>query len=336
MIPILLFIAAFFIVFPFIFQVIQTGAQYDYEPQIREVTLQGLQEPIRAETESRTIFPVTNFGDVGKMTAYWFKQLEAVPINYDWKPGNVLTSKVILQQQRKDVPVIEAELNYTFDDYLAILQSNFIAVNEQTRILGTQLAINEDIKIIIGDPGLSVTSFADTTNNTTEGGNTGTFADLDSIHARWSEMMDDYDDSMEFARTVPRILIITRDIAKKTRSVIADSGSTIHIGEAQNGLAYLNHLMQTEAPPGSSLIVSKYMNGSVAYNEGIPTVTQGALGVALMGRSKMISEMLVSQPEIRMDPVSQRTGLWLSLLHRTVVLFKRQEGTIFEGSYTLT
>lgn len=335
MIP-LFFISLFILFYIIAFGLIQTGAEYDYEPTIREATLQGLQEPIRAETEARTIFPVTNFGDISTMTAYWWKQLEAIPINYDYKPGNVLTSKVTVKQERRDVPVIEAELNYTYDDYLAILKSNLIPIQAQTRIVGTQIAINEDIKLIIGDPGLGITSFADTTNNSTEGGNSGTFADLDKIHARWSEMMDDYDDNMEFALQVPRMMIITRDIAKKCRSVIADSGSTIHIGEAKNGLAYLRHLMATEAPPGSALIVSKYLNGSAAYAEGIPTVTDGALSVVMAGRSKMIFEQLVSQPTIRMDPVSQRTGLWLTLLHRTVNLFKRKEGIIFEGTYTLT
>lgn len=326
------------IVLPFFFLVgvIQVGAEYDFEPTIREKTLQGLQEPIRAETESRGIFPVTNFGDTQDMTAYWFKQLEAIPVNYDFKPGNVLTSKVTMKQERKDVPLIEAELNYTYDDYLSLLKSKFIPITEQTRIVGTNLAINEDIKAIIGDAGLGITSLADTTNNTTEGGNTGTFADLDNIHARWSEMMDDLDDNLEFNRTAPRIFGITRDIAKKCRSIIADSGGTIHIGEAKNGLAYLNNLMREDAPPGSALVVSKYFNGSVSYAEGIPSVIDGTLGCFLMARSKMTAEMLVSQPELRMDPVTKRNGLWMKLLHRTVTLFKRQAGTIYEGTYTLT
>lgn len=316
--------------------IIQSGAQYSHEPSIREKTLAGLQEPIRAETESRMLFPVTNFGSVLDMRAYWYKQMEAVPINYDWKPGNVQTSKVVIQQVPQDVPVIEASLQYSYDDYLAIQMSNFIPIQAQTRIVGTQLAINEDIKTIIGDTGLGITSFADTTNNSTEGGNTGTFADLDNIHARWAAMMDDYDDLMEFGSTVPRIMLITRDIAKKCRSVIADSGATVHIGEAKNGLAYLNMLMREDAPPGSQLVVSKYFNGSVSYTEGIPSVTAGTLGVCLFGRDKQILEMLVSPPDVRDDPVSKRSGYAMDLLWRVVTVWKQQLGVIYEGTFTLT
>jgi 3'-phosphoadenosine 5'-phosphosulfate sulfotransferase len=315
--------------------VILTGANYDYEPTIVEFTESGLQEPIRAESEARAIFPVRNFGSLDQLTAYWWKQLEAVPINYDWQPGNVQTSKVVIQRQRKDVPVIEAKLNYTYDDYRKIQQSDLIPVQEQTRIVGKQIAINEDVKALIGDTGLGVTSFDDTTNNTTEGSNTGTFADLNAIHTRWSEMNDDLDDQLEYNRTAPRMMMITRDIAKKCRSIVDDDGSNMQVA-VKNGLAYLNMLMREESPPGSALVISKYFNGSVSYSEGIPTVTAGTLGVALFARALDNLELLVSNPETRADPVSFKHGLEIHRLHRVVPHFKRTQAAIYEGTYTLT
>lgn len=314
---------------------IQTGAYYDYEPTILEVTEQGLQEPIRAESEARTIFPVRNFGTIQDLTNFWFKEVEAVPVSYNWWPGNVQGSKIQIQEQRKDVPLLEAKLPFTWDDYVKIQQSNFIPIQVQTNIVGKQLAINEDIKAIIGDSGMGVTSLADTTNNVTEGSNTGTFADLNAIHTRWSEMNDDLDDNLEFNRTAPRIMIITRDIAKKCRAIVDDDGNNMQ-PSIKDGLAYLRMLMTEESPPGSALIVSKYFNGSVTYTEGIPSVTAGTLGVALMARSLDTAQLLVSNPEIRADPPTYSHGYSIHRMHRVVPHFKRQVGIIYEGSYTLT
>lgn len=308
-------------------------SQLRLDTEIFESMESRIQDIIRAKTESRKMFPVEEDLDIDIDTIYYDKLNEAVGVGYAYKILDVPEVDFETTKHKENIPVMSSAMAFPHDEWKQLTKAK-LKLSDRLLKWASGWAVAEDIKAIIGDSDVGQTNIMNTSVNSTALGGTNSVTSIANIHATISEAFDKLDDNLEFNTSNVNIkVVVTRDVKKKMRGVLNSSTDTL-----QNGWSYAKKIIEEFGGPGSELMSSKYLEGSVEYSAGRkkPTVTAGVRGFAAYPFDPEILKIKASPMDRNEDPLTLKAGKYMRWAERWSWKSRRQVGIITSADIAIT
>lgn len=308
-------------------------AKERFNKDIFESLESRIQDVIRAQTESRKLFPVDTMEmNLDTVSKFWDKMSESIGVGYNYQIVDVPEADFETERNRDDIPAIVAAMAFPFDEWRHLSKAN-LSLNDRVTAFSKGWAINEDIKAIIGDANTGVASAASSMTDIS-GSITADVTTLAKIHTTVSSLFNEWDDAAEFNSSEANMkCVVTRDVRKKMRTVIDATGDGV-----TNGWKYAQELVKDWGGPGSELITSKYLSGSSTFAAGRknPTVTAGAQTIALYPFDPEVSKIIATNQVRNEDPLTVRNGKYIRFAERWRWVTRRSELMLIDAGVVIS
>ncbi len=292
----------------------------------------ALYGPIQTRSISRQIFPVeTILQEKDKQVDYW-KWTEDYNSIYQADPSGHPNVNHALAKTTTNVPIIETGFVLNRSEKERVEASMF-NMNARIAALAPKIAGDEDLFAIYGEATQDVTSFADTTNNSTAAStelNVTTEALVkSSLIAQITQLktaVGGYGNLKQF----PLILLVTEDVQDK---MVATAPTGYAAGDrADNYSDLANQLLLKYGAPGSAVFASPNLGAAVAKSSADKyVVTPGTTNSVLYPWSKDILSVYASPfKSISVDHAIR--GIEYDFTERWVPVFKDQNLVIYGGT----
>lgn len=306
---------------------------YEYEPELfSRIDNQFLERLVR---ESKSMMVLPQSAEVltkDDLNVFYDEKLANTGIGYSMRFDDLHGQQFSMKRHVDTIFMLQAKLQWTKEEWEAILRSRYSFV-DKVNALADDWAVAQDVKAFIGHPDHEVTSFADTTNNTTAHTGTSNFTSIANVHATAEALVDSLEDGLNRSLQGTQVMWIMDKAAKRKLTSLLDVTVEFRTG-FQHALAALRE----RTAPTSQIQEVRMLGGSATYDEvNRVTITDGAAGTtAMYPMDNMILDLKMSDLIMDDDPVTAQFGKYMRYGQRWKLRFKRQVGVMYDAATTLT
>ena len=290
-------------------------------------------------TEAELLLPLRDTSIVRSQGIYPFKK-ELLPedqIHFYWKtvddfnlaysmdPNDSPRSEQALTKTPTNVPVIHGVLGWGYDELKRIDRTK-LGTDERIRNAVNNMALEEESICLTGaSEDVTVTSVSTTGTNSTAAGTELNTVDINTIHSTLIGLINQLIDGNIDPKRQPLKLVVTPDVWKNALG-------RLNTDQNQNGIQFIQKVLQDMGGPGSSIHMSKYLGGVRAKTAKKIGYTAGTSNACLFAVNSQYYEVQTSQIDIRSDGLSKVSGLHYQYLERFIPIYKEKKGIIYSAT----
>ncbi len=299
-------------------------------------TREALLEAILPQSVSRRIFPIFTVLPIHKQNYTYFELLNDIGTKYDFDPYEYGANFNALKETTVPVPLIYHEAAYT-KFKLRRLNETKAPLTDRIRQMKRVFNKDEDIIAIGGEATkTSVTSIADTTNNTTVATANLDLTDIDTMITTSHGIINQLngglnaDSGNQTVKEFPCIALMTSDVENRLWSTPVTATSP----RGLNGYQVFKQILTERCGTGSEIVVSNALGGTVTTVDDRVSLAGGTTNFALMAKSPEHYGMVAS--EIFTDSETNLKGFTQEFAERWRPIFFRKGSIIYSGTVDIT
>ena len=292
-----------------------------------QLTEDELLLPLRDKSiiRSNGVYPIKTIANPEDLITYYWKVVDDFNLKYSMEPYDSPRSEQALSKVSVNLPVIHGMLGWSYDELRRIDRTR-LSTDDRIRNAVANMALEEQSICLSGSSeDVTVTSVSATGTNSTAASTEFNTVDIATIHSTLTGMIGQLIDGNIDPKQYPLKFIVTNDVYKNALG-------KLNSDQNQNGVQFINNLLQEMGGPGSELIMSPYLGGTRTVTGKKITYTAGTTNACLFAVDSQFYEVVASPIDIRTDGLSKVSGLNYQYLERWVPIYKEKKGIIYSGT----